>query len=137
MLGLILMVDEFRPDNGATRFVPGSQHWSDVPEQVFVDPSKAHDGETPACGPEGSVILFNTSTWHRHGANVSSNARRSLQVTYIPRGARPATDFFGRMQPATLGRLSAVARYLIGLGDDLMPETWSNQAAGGEQIKVR
>ena len=32
LLGFILMVDEFRPDNGATRFVPGSHRWSGTPE---------------------------------------------------------------------------------------------------------
>lgn len=25
--GFILMIDEFRPDNGATRFAPGSPRW--------------------------------------------------------------------------------------------------------------
>ena len=31
LLGFILMVDEFRPDNGATRFVPGSHRWPNAP----------------------------------------------------------------------------------------------------------
>ena len=115
MLGMILMVDEFRSGNGATRFVPGSHHWPDVPEQVRADCSKAYEGELLACGPAGSVILFNTSTWHGHTANSSGGARRSLQATYIPRAARPATDFLGRMQADTLRRLGAVARYLVGL----------------------
>ena len=119
MLGMILMVDEFRSDNGATRFVPGSQHWAEAPEQVRADRSKAYEGETRACGPEGSVILFNTSTWHGHTANSSGGARRSLQATYIPRPARPATDFVGRMQADTLRRLGAVARYLVGLEETI------------------
>ncbi len=32
LLGFILMVDEFRPDNGATRFVPGSHRLEGTPE---------------------------------------------------------------------------------------------------------
>ena len=37
LLGFILMVDEFRPDNGATRFVPGSHRWSGTPEDTISD----------------------------------------------------------------------------------------------------
>lgn len=31
MAGFILMLDPFIPTNGATRFIPGSQNWPDVP----------------------------------------------------------------------------------------------------------
>ena len=33
LVGFIVMVDEFRPDNGATRFVPGSHLWPGTPEE--------------------------------------------------------------------------------------------------------
>lgn len=115
MLGLILMVDEFRPDNGATRFVPGSHRWTDLPESVVADRIAAYPGEVLACGPAGSVILFDASTWHGHTANTSQTGRRSLQATFIPRAGRPATDFVGRMQPETLVRLSRIARYVAGI----------------------
>jgi hypothetical protein len=115
MLGVIVMIDEFRPDNGATRFVPGSHHWTDLPQHVLTDPVARHEGEVDACGPAGSVVLFDTSTWHGHGANTSQAGRRSLQTTFIPRTGRPATDFIARMQPETFARLSAVARYLVGM----------------------
>lgn len=115
MLGVIVMIDDFRADNGATRFVPGSHHRVDVLESVRVDRVVAHPGEVLACGPAGSVILFDASTWHGHTANTSPIPRRSLQVTYIPRAGRAATDFVARMQPETLARLSPVARYLVGI----------------------
>jgi hypothetical protein len=115
MLGLILMVDEFRADNGATRFVPGSHRWTELPESVLADRIAPYPGDVLACGRAGSVILFDASTWHGHTANTSRTARRSLQGTFIPRSSRPATDFVGRLRPETLLRLSAVARYLIGV----------------------
>jgi ectoine hydroxylase-related dioxygenase (phytanoyl-CoA dioxygenase family) len=115
MLGVIVMVDEFRPDNGATRFVAGSHRWTTVPEDVLADRAAPYPEEVLACGPAGSVILFNASTWHGHAANASEAGRRSLQMTFIPRRGRPATDFVARMQPETLARLSGVARYLIGI----------------------
>ena len=37
MVGFILMVDDFRADNGATRFVAGSHRWPEVPEDVLSD----------------------------------------------------------------------------------------------------
>lgn len=118
MLGLILMIDEFRADNGATRFVPGSHRWADVPEGVMDDRRAPYPGEVVATGAAGSVILFNASTWHGHTANVTTSARRSLQATFIPRDGRPATDFAARMRPETLARLDALARYVVGIQEN-------------------
>lgn len=83
MLGLILMVDEFRADNGATRYIPGSHRRHDAPAALLPDPYTPHVDEVLACGPAGSVILFNASTWHGHiGNSFASRASRT------PRGLR-------------------------------------------------
>jgi hypothetical protein len=50
LLGFILMIDEFRPDNGATRFVPGSHRWPGTPEETISDPRAQYDGQVLACG---------------------------------------------------------------------------------------
>jgi hypothetical protein len=115
LLGFILMVDEFRPDNGATRFVPGSHRWSEIPEGTLSDPWAEHDGQVLACGPAGSLLVFNGSAWHGHSANTSSAPRRSLQGALIPRDGRAETDFAARMQPETRARLGPLARYVLAL----------------------
>jgi hypothetical protein len=57
LVGFILMVDEFHAGNGATRFVPAS-HWLDHgPDGDCGEPALA-------CGPAGSIIIFNGSVWH-------------------------------------------------------------------------
>jgi len=106
LVGFILMVDEFRPENGATRFVPGS-HWLED------EPSDACGEPVLACGPAGSIILFNGSVWHGHTANRSTGRRRSIQGAFIPREARAATDQASRMRPETLGRIGDLARYVL------------------------
>lgn len=113
ILGFILMVDEFRPENGATRFVPGSHEWLRAPENTVADVRADHDGQVLACGPAGSLLVFNGSAWHGHTANTSDRPRRSIQGHFIPRDGQAATDFAARMQPQTHARLSPLARYLL------------------------
>jgi hypothetical protein len=115
LLGFILMVDDFRSDNGTTRFVPGSHRWSSTPEDTMSDVQAAHDAEVLACGAAGSLLVFNGSAWHSHTANTSSGPRRSIQGAFIPRKGRAATDFAARMQPETRARLSSLARTVLAL----------------------
>ena len=115
LVGFILMIDEFRPDNGATRFVPGTHHGSGVPEAVMTDRRADYDGQVLAVGPAGSLVIFNGSTWHGHTANTSDRSRRSIQGAFIPRDGRAGTDFKGRMRPETRARLGSAARYVLAL----------------------
>lgn len=115
LLGFILMIDEFRPDNGATRFVPGSHRWPGTPEETISDLRAEHDGQVLACGNAGSLLVFNGSAWHGHAANTSSGPRRSIQGAFIPRDGRAATDFAARMQPETRLRLGPLARHVLAL----------------------
>ena len=113
LLGFILMVDEFRADNGATRFVPGSHRRQDILVGDIPGTLVADGDQIPACGPAGSLLVFHGSAWHGHGTNASGRPRRSLQGAYIPRAGRAGTDFAARMQPATRGRLSPLAQHLL------------------------
>ena len=115
ILGFILMVDAFRPENGATRFVPGSHEWLIAPEDTISDVRADHDAQVLACGPAGSLLVFNGSAWHGHTANRSDQPRRSIQGHFIPRDGQAATDFAARMQPHTYARLSPLARYVLAL----------------------
>jgi ectoine hydroxylase-related dioxygenase (phytanoyl-CoA dioxygenase family) len=115
LVGFILMIDEFRSDNGATRFVPGTHRGSGVPEKVMTDRRADYEGQVLATGPAGSLIIFNGSAWHGHTANTSFEPRRSLQGAFIPRDGRAAVDFSGRMRSETRTRLGSLAQYVLGL----------------------
>ena len=113
MVGFIIMVDEFRSDNGSTRFVRGSHKWSPNPGDLMKDPSADHERQLLGCGPAGSVIVYNGSVWHGHSANQTSEPRRSIQGAYIRRDAAPGINLAARMRPDTLGRISALAKYVL------------------------
>jgi ectoine hydroxylase-related dioxygenase (phytanoyl-CoA dioxygenase family) len=114
MIGFIIMVDDFRVDNGATRFVPGSHKWSTIPSEVMEDlTSEDHECQVMACGTAGSVIIYNGSVWHGHAANLSGKPRRSIQGAYIRREAEPGVNQAARILPQTRARLSSLAKYLL------------------------
>jgi hypothetical protein len=113
LLGFILMVDEFQQENGATRFVPGSHQWLSAPEQTVSDLRADRADQVLACGPAGSLLIFNGSAWHGHTANTSDAPRRSLQGAFIPSDGQAATDFAARMKPDTRARLTALARHVL------------------------
>ena len=115
LLGFIFMIDEFRGDNGATRFVPGSHRGIETPEQTMADVHADHPQQTLACGVEGSLLVFNGSVWHGHTANTSTGPRRSLQGAFIPRDGQAATDFAVRVSPELRSRLDPLARYVLAL----------------------
>jgi hypothetical protein len=83
MLGFIFMIDDFRSDNGATRFVADSHQWAHVPGEIMTDTTSDHDSQVIACGAAGSLILYNGSIWHGHTANRTAEPRRSIQGAYI------------------------------------------------------
>ncbi len=125
LLGFILMVDEFRPDNGATRFIPRSHEWLETPTDRISDLRAEDKRQVLACGPPGSLLVFSGSTWHSYTANESNSPRRSVQGAFIPRAGGAATDFAARMQPETAERLSSLARYVLGFARTMSLPSYS------------
>jgi len=104
MVGFIHMIDDFTPENGATCFIRGSQGMAAPP---------ASSSFVRACGPSGSVIVFNGSVWHGHGPNHTNIPRRSIQGAYIRRTETSGETLPVRMRPETLDRVGALAKYLL------------------------
>lgn len=113
MVGFIFMVDEFRRDNGATCFVPGSHQWPLAPGEMSNNRLAGDEQSVQACGPAGSVIIYNGSVWHGHSANQSGEPRRSIQGAYIRREARAGINLPARMHSQTLARIGPLAKYLL------------------------
>jgi len=116
LVGFIFMVDEFRRDNGATRFVPGSHNWPAIPRELTNDHLSEYENQTiTACGQAGSVIIFTGSVLHGHSANTTGKPRRSIQGAFIPRDTQAGTDFSTRMRSEALARIGSLARYVLAI----------------------
>lgn len=115
LVSFIFMVDAFTPDNGATRFVPGTHKWRKTPEDTMQDCTADYEGQELACGPAGSLLIFNGSTWHGYTANRSDRPRRSLQGAFIPSTGQVGTDFAAHMTATTRKRLGPAAQFVLGL----------------------
>jgi ectoine hydroxylase-related dioxygenase (phytanoyl-CoA dioxygenase family) len=113
MIGFIYMVDEFRHDNGPTRFVPGSHRWANSSSDLISQRAVNDEDYVQACGAAGSMIIYNGSIWHGHSANRSGESRRSIQGAYIRREAPSGSNLAARMHRETLARISPLAKYLL------------------------
>jgi Phytanoyl-CoA dioxygenase (PhyH) len=106
LVGFIFMIDEFRFENGATRFIAGSQN----------GPRPSADAVAcDACGRAGSMLIFDGTTWHGHGANRTDRPRRSIQGAFIPRNHTAAWGWADELSDAQANGLPADARRLLSL----------------------
>lgn len=104
----IWMLDEFTPDNGATRVVPGSHVVPRPLPKAMQAPASSHPDEVRVGGPAGSLLVFNGHLWHSGTRNDSQRPRRSLQLQFVACDRmRPGLE---RVVPERLGPLE---RFLL------------------------
>jgi hypothetical protein len=114
LVGCILMVDAFTAENGATRFVPGTHLQSREPGEVMNNPNDDHPEQVLACGPAGSIVIFDASVWHGYTANKSNTPRRSIAAHFVPRNAQASPDDPSQQtRPETLLRIGDLAKYVL------------------------
>lgn len=118
----IWLLDDFTPENGATRIVPESHKWGKLPQQALADPSAPHPGEILVLAPAGSVVVMNTHAWHGGTANRTGTPRRALHSFYC-RQDQPQQQYQKRLlRPETQAALSPDLRNLLALDDAVNDE---------------
>ncbi len=80
----IWMLDDFTPDSGATRVVPGSHRVARPLPKALAQPLAHHRDEIVITGRAGSVLCFNGHLWHSGRRNQSAGPRRAGQMLLVP-----------------------------------------------------
>lgn len=103
------LLDDFTPESGPTRLVPGTHLARNKPDKKLLAPTAKHPQQILAIAPAGSLLIFNGHTWHSGTQNDSKNHRRVITCLFHARENRQFTN----PEWANLGQLSPVIRYLL------------------------
>jgi ectoine hydroxylase-related dioxygenase (phytanoyl-CoA dioxygenase family) len=113
----VWMLDNFTPDNGPLRVVPGSHRWGRLPRDVMADPSGRHPDEVCVTGRAGTVVVMNAHLWHGGQANRARAPRTAIHAFYC-RWDKPQQQHQKALLRAEVqARLSPDLRRLLALDD--------------------
>jgi hypothetical protein len=124
----VWMLDDFTPENGATRVVPGSHKWGRRPQDVLDDPLAPHPAEVLVLGRAGSIVIMNAHAWHGGTANRTSSPRLAMHAFYCRRD-KPQQQYQKRLlRPEVQDGLSPALRDLLALDDPMNDAISANVA---------
>ena len=109
----IWLLSDFTEQNGATRVVPGSNRSGQHPKDALDDPTAPHPEEVILTAPAGTVVVFNSHTWHGGTLNRSDEPRYGLHSYFTRRDQRQQTAQKALLSEETKARLSEAARVIL------------------------
>lgn len=105
------MIDDFTPENGATRIVPRSHLTRKKPSWARGD----QENEVALTAPAGSAAIWLGSTWHRAGPNATDRPRRAVISFYQCSWIKPFSEYRDVITAELAAQMSPAVRYLYGL----------------------
>ncbi len=118
----VWLLDDFTPDNGPLRVVPGTHHCGQLPQDVLDDPAAPHPEEVILTAPAGSVIVMNAHAWHGGLANRTDQPRRAIHA-FFARRDKPQQQYQKQLlDPDVLSYLSPELRRMLAIDDPLNDE---------------
>ena len=137
-LSVVIAIDAFTAENGATMIIPGSHRLSDEAISTarsvtaMGTPSALAKQARPAVMPAGAAIVFLGTLVHGGGANRSDAPRLAITNQYCEPWARTQENFFLGIPPEQARGFSP--RLLELLGYSVMPP-FMGQVTGSHPLK--
>ena len=117
------VLDDMKPDRGATRIVPGTH----TAEAGSARPGSAYGEPIPLVASAGAVAVFPASLWHAGGEHTGPGVRRVFHGFFSRCWAMPQFDSLRSMPSDLLAHCTPFQRQLLGY--DRQPsweEGWGN-----------
>lgn len=115
----IWMLDDFTPDNGTIRVIPGSHRWGKLPQEELSDLVAPHADEILITGAAGTVVIMNAHLWHGGTGNRTAKSRLAFHAFYCRRD-KPQQQYQRQLIDAQLQQaLSPTLRHLLALDDPI------------------
>ena len=111
----VWLLDDFTPENGSTRVVPGTHRSGKVPTDDMSDPSQPHPDEVMLLGKAGDVVVFNAHTWHGGTLNRTDKSRRAMHGYFTRRANDQQLPQQKHLRKTTWDQLSPAARVVLGV----------------------
>jgi ectoine hydroxylase-related dioxygenase (phytanoyl-CoA dioxygenase family) len=111
----VWLLDDFTPENGATRAVPGSHRHGRAPSDDMTNPGDPHPNEVLLLGKAGDVVIFNAHTWHGGTLNRTDKPRRAMHGYFTRRHQPQQLDQQKYLRDETWDALSPAARVVLGV----------------------
>ncbi|MDQ1088740.1 MULTISPECIES: phytanoyl-CoA dioxygenase family protein [unclassified Siphonobacter] len=109
MMNMLVMLDDFTPENGATWFMSGSHKYAEKPtdEEFFAVAEQA-------VAKKGSIVLFNSNVWHAAGTNQTDQIRRGLTPMFTKPFFKPQFDYSRYFGYDRVANFPPLAKQLLG-----------------------
>ena len=109
MAQLLVMLDDFSEENGATFLLSGSHRMAEQPpDDVFFRDA------TRTIARAGSIVVFNSNLGHAAGQNRSTGPRRALTLAFTRPFMKQQMDYPRALGDASAASLSPVLRQVLG-----------------------
>jgi ectoine hydroxylase-related dioxygenase (phytanoyl-CoA dioxygenase family) len=109
-VGVMIALDDFTPDNGATWFLPRSQSQFEAPNEAEFE-----ENAIRLYPKAGDAIFFNARTWHRGGVNETDAPRHCITMNVCRSYMKQRFDYPRLVPENLIAQLGPVGRRFIGM----------------------
>lgn len=110
MVNMLVMLDDFTQENGATYMLSGSHHLPERPPDPFF-----FQHAERLLGPRGSIAVWDSNLWHAAGRNTTQTPRRALTLTFTRPFFKQQLDYPRLLGADYLNGLDEETRQLLGV----------------------